>query len=109
MEKALVGHQRWVWDCVFSVDGAFLITASSDTTARLWSMANGEEIKIYRGHQKQLCAVLFMMEPNLHTDIILTLVSHQNILERLPVESDMMKLDPKVKFLGRFRAYGCTV
>ena len=20
------GHQRWVWDCVFSVDGAYLIT-----------------------------------------------------------------------------------
>ncbi|KAG6383221.1 hypothetical protein SASPL_157028 [Salvia splendens] len=29
----LSGHQRWVWDCVFSVDGAFLITASSDSTA----------------------------------------------------------------------------
>ncbi|XP_042032546.1 target of rapamycin complex subunit LST8-like isoform X1 [Salvia splendens] len=33
LEKTLVGHQRWVWDCVFSVDGAFLITASSDSTA----------------------------------------------------------------------------
>ena len=30
------GHQRWVWDCVFSVDAAYLVTASSDCTARLW-------------------------------------------------------------------------
>ncbi|KAI3848912.1 hypothetical protein MKW98_014446 [Papaver atlanticum] len=26
LEKTLVGHQCWVWDCVFSVDGAYLIT-----------------------------------------------------------------------------------
>ncbi|WMV19221.1 hypothetical protein MTR67_012606 [Solanum verrucosum] len=26
LEKTLIGHERWVWDCVFSVDGAFLIT-----------------------------------------------------------------------------------
>ncbi|GFP97247.1 protein lst8 homolog [Phtheirospermum japonicum] len=60
------GHQRWVWDCVFSVDGAFLITASSDSTARLWSMANGEEIKVYRGHQKATvcCALHDGTEPS---------------------------------------------
>ncbi|KAK4770383.1 hypothetical protein SAY87_030915 [Trapa incisa] len=52
LEKTLQGHQRWVWDCVFSVDGAYLITASSDSTARLWSMATGKEIQIYHGHHK---------------------------------------------------------
>ncbi|KAH9297732.1 hypothetical protein KI387_029414, partial [Taxus chinensis] len=26
LERTLTGHQRWVWDCVFSVDGAFLVT-----------------------------------------------------------------------------------
>nr|CAB3504847.1 unnamed protein product [Digitaria exilis] len=45
-------HQRWVWDCVFSVDGAYLITASSDTTARLWTMSTGEAIRVYQGHHK---------------------------------------------------------
>ncbi|GER51369.1 transducin/WD40 repeat-like superfamily protein, partial [Striga asiatica] len=59
LEKTLVGHQRWVRDCVFSVDGAFMITASSDSTARLWSIADGEEIKVYRGHQKAtVCCAL---------------------------------------------------
>ncbi|KAK0225154.1 WD40-repeat-containing domain protein [Armillaria nabsnona] len=32
-EKILTGHQRWVWDCVFSADSAYLITASSDHSA----------------------------------------------------------------------------
>ncbi|KAI3780285.1 hypothetical protein L2E82_10260 [Cichorium intybus] len=55
------GHQRWVLDCVFSVDGAYLITASSDTTARLWSMSTGEDIRVYQCHHKAtVCAVLFM-------------------------------------------------
>ncbi|XP_073287466.1 non-functional target of rapamycin complex subunit LST8-2-like isoform X2 [Primulina huaijiensis] len=28
------------------------VTASSDSTARLWSLSNGEEIKVYKCHQK---------------------------------------------------------
>jgi hypothetical protein len=31
-----------VWDCVFSVDAAYLVTASSDATARLWELSTGE-------------------------------------------------------------------
>ncbi|XP_042496968.1 target of rapamycin complex subunit LST8 isoform X2 [Telopea speciosissima] len=59
LEKTLIGHQRWVWDCVFSVDGAYLITASSDTTARLWTMATGEAIRVYQGHHKAtVCCAL---------------------------------------------------
>uniref|UniRef100_A0A5B7BPY3 Target of rapamycin complex subunit LST8 n=1 Tax=Davidia involucrata TaxID=16924 RepID=A0A5B7BPY3_DAVIN len=59
LEKTLIGHQRWVWDCVFSVDGAFLITASSDATARLWTVANGEAIRVYQGHHKAtVCCAL---------------------------------------------------
>ncbi|KAJ3674684.1 hypothetical protein LUZ60_005300 [Juncus effusus] len=59
LERTLVGHQRWVWDCVFSVDGAYLITASSDTTARLWAMSTGEAIRTYQGHHKAtVCCAL---------------------------------------------------
>lgn len=25
-EKILIGHQRWVWDCAFSADSAYLVT-----------------------------------------------------------------------------------
>lgn len=31
-------HQRWVWDAVFSADSFYIVTASSDTTAKLWDV-----------------------------------------------------------------------
>lgn len=59
LEKTLVGHQGWVWDCVFSVDGAYLVSASSDTTSRLWDINTGEAIRVYSGHQKAtVCCAL---------------------------------------------------
>ncbi len=27
-EKILTGHQRWVWDCAFSADSAYLVTGT---------------------------------------------------------------------------------
>lgn len=45
-----------VWDVVSSVDAAYLVTASSDTQARLWDVQTGEAIRIYSGHQKACCA-----------------------------------------------------
>ena len=54
------GHPRTgtarVWDVVSSVDAAYLVTASSDTQARLWDVNSGEAIRIYSGHQKACCA-----------------------------------------------------
>lgn len=59
LERTLIGHTRWVWDCVFSVDGAYLVTASSDSTARLWDVATGESIRKYQGHTKAaVCCAL---------------------------------------------------
>ena len=72
LDKILQGHQRWVWDCAFSADSAYLVTgriprsvnpkndpslishfsASSDHTARLWEMASGETVRQYNGHHK---------------------------------------------------------
>jgi G protein beta subunit-like protein len=30
LEKVLQGHQRWVWDCAFSADSAYLVTGEAD-------------------------------------------------------------------------------
>jgi len=35
LEKTLTGHQRWVWDCAFSADSAYLVTG---TVARLFHL-----------------------------------------------------------------------
>jgi G protein beta subunit-like protein len=44
---------------VFSVDAAYIVTASSDTTARLWDCGTGEAIRVYSGHHKAaVCCAL---------------------------------------------------
>jgi G protein beta subunit-like protein len=81
LEKVLQGHQRWVWDCAFSADSAYLVTgetspehslnctssdapqASSDHTARLWEMASGETVRQYNGHHKGPFHVLLEIHP----------------------------------------------
>lgn len=38
-EKVLQGHQRWVWDCAFSADSAYLVTGEGllcDLTINSW-------------------------------------------------------------------------
>lgn len=39
LETTLAAHQRWVWDCAFSADSAYLVTACSDHYARLWELS----------------------------------------------------------------------
>jgi len=59
LERTLTGHVKWVWDAVFSVDAAYLVTASSDQTARLWDVATGRDIRVYTGHSKAVtCCAL---------------------------------------------------
>lgn len=51
------GHQRWVWDMAFSADGVYLISGSSDHTARLWDSQTGDALRHYSGHHKAVVAV----------------------------------------------------
>lgn len=37
----------------------FVLAASSDTTARLWNLSTGEDIRVYQGHHKAtICCAL---------------------------------------------------
>ncbi|GAB7344915.1 hypothetical protein MBLNU457_3351t1 [Dothideomycetes sp. NU457] len=59
MEQELDGHQRWVWDCAFSADSAYLVTACSDHYARLWELASKSVIRQYNGHHRgAVCVAL---------------------------------------------------
>jgi G protein beta subunit-like protein len=49
---------RWVWDASFSADSAYLVTASSDFTARLWDVASGEVIRHYKSPMAITCVAL---------------------------------------------------
>ena len=46
-----------MWDCAFSADSAYLVTGSSDKTAKLWDVKSGEVILEYKGHTKAITAV----------------------------------------------------
>ena len=55
----LDNHQRWVWDCAFSADSAYLVTVCSDHYARLWELATASIIRQYNGHHRgAVCVAL---------------------------------------------------
>ena len=59
LEASLSAHQRWVWDCAFSADSAYLVTACSDHYARLWELGSQTIIRQYNGHHRgAVCVAL---------------------------------------------------
>lgn len=57
LSQTLAQHTKWVWDAVFSADSSYLVTASSDHTARLWNLRTGEAVRRYIGHQSSVTCV----------------------------------------------------
>jgi G protein beta subunit-like protein len=57
LSKTLDNHQRWVWDCAFSADSAYLVTVSSDHYARLWELSSATIIRQYNGHHRGVICV----------------------------------------------------
>jgi WD40 repeat protein len=51
-------HQDSVYDAVFSPDGAQILTASGDRTARLWDAASGKLIVSF-AHQDEVLRAAF--------------------------------------------------
>ncbi|PJF17352.1 hypothetical protein PSACC_02808 [Paramicrosporidium saccamoebae] len=43
LAQTFEGHSKWVWDCAFSADSAYVVTTSSDNTARLW---DGSDLEV---------------------------------------------------------------
>lgn len=55
----LVGHSGPVYGVSVSPDRRFVLSASEDHTARLWSAATGSNIVVYKGHTVGLWDVKF--------------------------------------------------
>ena len=55
--KCLAHHQRWVWDAVFSADSSYMVSASSDQSAKLWDLRSGDVIRNYLGHNLAVTCV----------------------------------------------------
>jgi len=52
-------HDGPVNSAVFSPDGALIVTASADKTARIWDAATGKVIEVFRGHDSQVYSAAF--------------------------------------------------
>lgn len=59
MAMSLTGHTGSVNDCAVSPDSAFIVSASSDRTLRVWDVRTGQSRYELRGHRRDVngCAV----------------------------------------------------
>jgi Tol biopolymer transport system component len=53
------GHTDWVISAAFSPDGAKVVTASEDRSARLWDAASGKELAVLQGHKTRVWSAAF--------------------------------------------------
>ena len=55
----LRGHESAVYHAALSPDGARIVTASADDTARLWDATSGAELAVLRGHESYVWHAAF--------------------------------------------------
>jgi len=58
-EAFALRHEGSVWSARFSADGKRILTASSDTTAKLWDGPTGELLVSFRGHTGDVASAEF--------------------------------------------------
>jgi WD40 repeat protein/ABC-type oligopeptide transport system ATPase subunit len=59
MHRVLRGHTGVVRSAAFSPDGKRVVTASGDSTARLWDTESGKEIAVLKGHTSLVSSAAF--------------------------------------------------
>ncbi|CAE7611948.1 HET-E1 [Symbiodinium sp. CCMP2456] len=59
LQFTLSGHVGTVRHAVFSADSKYLLTASADSTARVWNCGNGRCMRVLSGHQRALTLCAF--------------------------------------------------
>mmetsp|Transcript_38568 Transcript_38568/g.53711 ORF Transcript_38568/g.53711 Transcript_38568/m.53711 type:complete len:320 (-) Transcript_38568:216-1175(-) len=57
--KRLEGHSGFIQDLALSSTGDYALSASWDTTLRLWSTSTGACTRVFRGHTKDALSVAF--------------------------------------------------
>src|SRR5688572_17164324 len=59
LERTLIGHSETVIDAAFAPDGQRIVTASRDTTARVWDAASGRQIAKLEGHTDLVSSAVY--------------------------------------------------
>ena len=58
-ERRLSGHSGFVSDIALSNNGEYVVSASWDTSLRLWNLRTGETVQKFHGHTKDVLSVAF--------------------------------------------------
>jgi WD40 repeat protein/serine/threonine protein kinase len=64
-ERVFAGHGGMIWDADFSPDSSLLVTASMDSTLRIWDIARGETTQVLRGHSAGIRSAAFSTDGKL--------------------------------------------
>lgn len=54
-----------MWDCAFTNDSEYMVTASSDAQLRMWKLKTGEVVRTYQGHSMSITAMAFRDAPRM--------------------------------------------
>jgi WD40 repeat protein len=57
LERRLSGHTNFVWDIAITPDGRKVVSASNDTTVRVWDVASGACLYRLDGHKSFVCSL----------------------------------------------------
>jgi len=60
--KELKGHEGPILAAVFSTDGNYILTGSTDKTAVLWESATGRIAALYRGHSSPVNRIAISLD-----------------------------------------------
>ncbi len=55
----LKGHENKINSVIFSPEGKYLASASSDNTIKLWNVEDKSEVATLKGHSKSVTSVIF--------------------------------------------------
>ncbi|CAK9061965.1 Vegetative incompatibility protein HET-E-1 [Durusdinium trenchii] len=89
-----------LWSAVFSPDGAWVLTASADCSARVFDAASAECFRTLYGHEDMVMSVAFLtvsalLCPDLPTESSKTGQSTLVLHEASPLADQFLKHDPK--------------
>src|SRR5262245_36576188 len=57
LERVLEGHSNFVWDVAVTPDGRRVLSASNDSTVRMWDIASGNSLATFVGHDAFVCSL----------------------------------------------------
>ncbi|MCA2723233.1 MAG: protein kinase [Microcystis sp. M136S2] len=59
LDKTLTGHSESVQSVVYSPDGRYLASGSSDNTIKIWEVATGKQLHTLTGHSSGVLSVVY--------------------------------------------------